>query len=86
VRVQKLEDLVRAIGVAGDPKAIADLNARIAGEQALLQNQLIQLEALRMVQRAQEEQLSERQSDALFQMGKEGIPKVVYPQFGQQQP
>lgn len=83
VRVQKLEDLVRAIGTAGDPKAIADLNARIAGEQALLQNELIKLEALRMVQHAQAAQLTQKQSDAYFMTGKQGIPTVTFPRFGQ---
>jgi type IV secretion system protein VirB5 len=81
VRVRKLEDLIRAIGTAGDPKAIADLNARISGEQTMLQNQMIQLQALQMMQEAERRQIEQRSVDLLMKAGDLGIPKLVFPKL-----
>jgi type IV secretion system protein VirB5 len=45
-RFTNLEQLIRAIGAATDPKAIYDLQARVQAETALLQNDSIKLSAL----------------------------------------
>lgn len=81
-RTPRIEILIEAIRSSADPKAIQDLNARIAGEQALLLNDLIKLQAGQMVYQAQKEQEQQRQSDVITGMGSLGIPKVDYPKFG----
>jgi type IV secretion system protein VirB5 len=53
-RFAQLEQLLAAIGSAGDAKAIADLQGRIAAEQAMLANEQLQFQAL--AQRALAEQ------------------------------
>jgi type IV secretion system protein VirB5 len=45
-RFTHLEQLIRAIGTATDPKAIYDLQARVQAETALLQNDSIKLSTL----------------------------------------
>jgi type IV secretion system protein VirB5 len=45
-RFTNLEQLIRAIGTATDPKAIYDLQARVQAETALLQNDSIKLSTL----------------------------------------
>ncbi len=52
-RFTSLQQLIGAIGGASDPKAILDLDARIAAEQAMLANEQTKLEVL---QRALESQ------------------------------
>lgn len=53
-RFAQLEQLLAAIGTASDAKAIADLQGRIAAEQAMLANEQLQFQAL--AQRALAEQ------------------------------
>ena len=53
-RFQSLEQLVGAIGTASDQKAILDLNARIAAEQTMLQNEQTKLNVLYEAMRAEE--------------------------------
>ena len=53
-RFESLEELVRAIGRASDQKAILDLNARIAAEQAMLQNEQTKLTVMHEAMRAEE--------------------------------
>jgi type IV secretion system protein VirB5 len=53
-RVAKLQQLVNAIGGAGDAKAVMDLQARIQAEQTMLQNDQSKLQSLAQLQQAQE--------------------------------
>ena len=53
-RFDAIEELVRAIGRASDQKAILDLNARIAAEQAMLENDQTKLSVLFEAMRAEE--------------------------------
>lgn len=52
-RTAGLEQLRTALDTAQDPKQVMDLNARIAVEQAHLQNDMIKLQALKMSEEAQ---------------------------------
>ena len=45
-RFASLQDLIGAIGTAGDQKAILDLTARIGAEQAMLENEQTKLHTL----------------------------------------
>ncbi len=58
-RFASLQQLIDAIGSASDPKAVMDLQARIAAEQAMLVNESSKLQVL--YQAAQAEQLAQRQ-------------------------
>jgi type IV secretion system protein VirB5 len=58
-RFATLQQLIDAISGASDPKAVMDLQARIAAEQAMLVNESSKLQVL--YQAAQAEQLAQRQ-------------------------
>lgn len=58
-RFDSLQQLIGAISSADDQKAVLDLQARIAAEQAMLQNEEIKLRVL--YQAAQAEELARRQ-------------------------
>ncbi len=53
-RFSALQQLIDAIGTASDPKAVMDLQARIAVEQAMLANEGSKLEMLQQVAQAEE--------------------------------
>lgn len=53
-RFERLQQLMDAIPQAADPKAIADLQARIGVEQAILQNESIKMMALAQAASAQQ--------------------------------
>lgn len=63
-RFAALQQMISMIGVAGDAKAIADLQARVASEQAMLQNEQTKLQLLQQMAQAdqwrQQQQLRER--------------------------
>lgn len=63
-RFASLQELIDAIGTAGDQKSILDLNARIGAEQAMLENEQTKLAVLVAAAEAQrwadEEQARER--------------------------
>ncbi len=79
VRAKKIQDLFRAIGTAGDLKAIQDLNARIQAEMVAGQNEDRQIQALHMMFEAQRRQQERAAADHLYRTGREGIPKVGFP-------
>lgn len=58
-RFGAIQQLINAIGAAGDAKAIADLQGRISAEQAMLQNEQTKLQVL--FQTAQAEQWAQQQ-------------------------
>jgi type IV secretion system protein VirB5 len=53
-RFASIQQLINTIGSAQDPKAIADLQARISGEQVMLQNEQTKLQLLFQAAQAQE--------------------------------
>ena len=52
-RIDELEKLRQQIGASKDVKDVLDLSARFQAEQALLQNDVLRMQGLAMVQRAQ---------------------------------
>lgn len=60
-RFQAIDQLIRAIATANDPKAIFDLQARIQAEFAMLQNEQTKLQILHQL--AQAEDASRRQRE-----------------------
>lgn len=60
-RLSNLESLMSQISTTDDPKAIGELQARIATEQGLIQNEQAKIQAMAMLVNA-EKQISEMQS------------------------
>jgi type IV secretion system protein VirB5 len=52
-RIDGIDKLRQQISAAGDAKDIADLQARLQAETAFLQNDVLRMQALRMIQEAQ---------------------------------
>lgn len=63
-RRQLLESLATAIGTADTPKAIQDLNTRIAAENALLLNDIAQLQVVKMMADLERDNLIHNQAGA----------------------
>ncbi|RCL02099.1 MAG: type IV secretion system protein VirB5 [Candidatus Tokpelaia sp. JSC189] len=64
-RLSQIEGLINQIKKAQDPKAISELQTRIAGEQAAIQNEIIKLQLMAQLQQAEKE-LIERQKEEIF--------------------
>lgn len=62
-RFSDLQELVDAIGAAEDPKAVMDLQARIAAEQAMLANEQGKLEVLYQISQAEEAAARQRRRE-----------------------
>jgi len=66
-RLQGLEALRRALDTAPNARAVMDLNARLAAEQALIQNEQVRLQGLALTQAAEarlEEQRARERAEA----------------------
>lgn len=77
-RVASNDSLIKSIGTTDDPKSIAELQARMAGEQARIANDQIRVYAAAMQNHSVEEINQAMQGDMLMTMDKKPIPKVVY--------
>jgi type IV secretion system protein VirB5 len=62
-RFSDLQELVSAIGSADDPKAVMDLQARIAAEQAMLANEQGKLQVLYQLSQAEEAAARQRRRE-----------------------
>lgn len=62
-RIDQLEELRRQISASKDAKEVLDLSARLQAEQALLQNDVLRLQGLAMIQRAQSDMDVERERE-----------------------
>jgi type IV secretion system protein VirB5 len=67
-RIDQLEELRRQISASKDAKEVLDLSARLQAEQALLQNDVLRLQGLAMIQRAQADMDVEREHERRRQM------------------
>lgn len=68
-RFEKLQALVDKVDAAGDAKAIADLNARIAAEQVMMQNEQVKLSQMKQMQEAQELAAQQQAREVVGQLG-----------------
>ena len=62
-RVDQLDQLRQQIGKARDVKDVLDLSARIQAESTLLQNDVLRMQGLGMIQRAQSEMNAQRERE-----------------------
>ncbi|HBI17971.1 MAG TPA: type IV secretion system protein [Brevundimonas sp.] len=80
-RVEGLETLRRALDAAPNARAVLDLNARLAAEQALIQNEQVRLQGLAMTQAAEarlEEQRARERAEAA-RTARMGVYRQVIP-------
>jgi type IV secretion system protein VirB5 len=66
-RAQKMESLANQIDSASDMKAISDLQARVAVEQAQLTNELIKIQSLNQIAQQKRETRAQQQQQAAFE-------------------
>ncbi|WP_248345817.1 P-type DNA transfer protein VirB5 [Anaeromyxobacter paludicola] len=62
-RLSQIEQLMRRINTTKDPKGIQELHARLAVEQAAVQNEATKLQLVAMLQRAEEKLVEQQKSD-----------------------
>ena len=62
-RLAEVEKLMQEVNLAQDPKGAAEIEARIAAEQALIENEGTKLTLVSMLQRAEERLLEEQRAE-----------------------
>lgn len=77
-RTADIENLIATSGMATDPKAIAEMQARIGAQQALLQNESAKLQAMAYMQAAEQQQNEQRANEAISKWGKTTLPAVTF--------
>lgn len=78
-RLEQIEGLMSRINNTDDPKAIAELQARIATEQAVIQNESMKLKLLSMLQNAESELIEQQKQDRfrrIIDNSKTATPKL----------
>lgn len=78
-RLDQLEGLMDAIDQTEDPKAIAELQARINGEQAAIQNETTKLQMIAQLQNAEQRLVDEQKramSRRILNPENQGMPSI----------
>lgn len=73
-RTRDIESLIATTGVAADPKAMAELQARIGAQQALLQNESAKLQAMAYMQTVEEQQAKQRAQELVGKWSRPTLP------------
>jgi type IV secretion system protein VirB5 len=76
LRIVDINAMINAINQAKDPKAIAEVQARIAGEQAMLQNEAIKLQTVAMLKESQLELKRQQAED--FMRQRDAAPAIQW--------
>lgn len=78
---QQIQSLISQIQTTEDPKAIAELQARIAGEQAAMQNELLKVQLSVQMAEAQnkltKEQAERDRLDAIRKAGEDSLKRLL---------
>jgi type IV secretion system protein VirB5 len=77
-RTSDLEDMISTIGTADDPKAIAEINARITAQQALIANESTRLQALTYMQQLQKQQDDQRAREVVSTWSTYVMPPISF--------
>ena len=77
-RLQNIEDLMARISQTQDPKAIAELQARMSAEQAIIQNEQNKIQAMSMLVASQQQmaQLKARETSIKSVGNLEDVPRI----------
>jgi type IV secretion system protein VirB5 len=78
-RIPNIEALMARINSTNDPKEIAELQARIGAEQALIQNEANRIAVLQYQQGLAHREQEQRQREAFSQAQRTAIPTVTFP-------
>jgi type IV secretion system protein VirB5 len=78
-RIPLVEGLMAAIRTTNDPKGIAELQARIAGEQVLSVNETNRMQMLLYQQQMQRDQKEQRALEAFASAQRAPIPTAAFP-------
>lgn len=62
-RLQQIESLIRKINTTSDPKGIAELQARIAAEQAVIENEAVKIKLMSMLQNAEQQVIQAKKEE-----------------------
>jgi type IV secretion system protein VirB5 len=73
-RTSDLENMIATIGVADDPKAIAEMQARLGAQQALVANENAKLQAMAYMQQAEEQQARQRAAEVIAKWSRPNLP------------
>ncbi|WUR13801.1 P-type DNA transfer protein VirB5 [[Empedobacter] haloabium] len=76
-RIASIQTLIARLGSTPDAKDVADLQARIQGEQAMVQNEMVKLNALAQLQQAQRDIQLQRSREIIMRATKSstGVPR-----------
>ena len=74
-RITAIQSLIDKVDDAPDAKDVADLQARIQAEQAMVQNEMVKLAAMGQLQQAQRDLMAQQSREVVIQAGKGGIPR-----------
>lgn len=77
-RTTDLENMISTIGTANDPKAIAEINARITAQQALIANESIRLQALSYMQQLEQQQNEQRAREVISTWSTYVMPPISF--------
>ncbi len=85
-RLAEIEALMDQISQTRDPKALGELQARLAGEQALIANEKTKLEFVASLQAAEDKLISEQRQEIsrrILDPANEGMPSIDSTSIGQ---
>lgn len=77
-RTGNIENLIATIGSATDPKAIAEIQARIAAEQALVENENTRLQAMNYMQQVEQQEARQRSAEVIGKWGTSTLPDFSF--------
>lgn len=78
-RVDQIEALMRRINDTSDAKAIAELNARLQAENALIQNEQIKLQMFQYLSQAEDKAIAQRKRESTLELMKQ--PANIHIQY-----
>lgn len=77
-RTANIESLIATIGSATDPKAIAEMQARIGAEQALIQNEAVRVQTLLYMQQVDKALAQQKAKDLIIKQATDPVLAVSY--------
>jgi len=73
-RTADLENMIATIGAANDPKAIAEIQARVGAQQALVANDNAKVQAMAYMQQAEQQQARQRATEVVAKWARPSLP------------
>jgi len=77
-RTSDLENMISTIGLTDDPKAVAEVNARIGAQQALIANEATKLQAMRYMQELDRQQNEQRSRELIANQRNYVLPPITF--------